>query len=253
MPPIVPLNGHSNIPTNLPLQAIAAREVVPRDIYREAHSVVEDVSVPLQVTEMDQRVAVPQNSAPPEPDVTLPVGDTELVEPDIFTTGEVHLIASPPWPERRRAYLITRISSVVLHVLLIAAISLQARLFPKHEPTAEEVDIARKQLTLLLPPGAFESSQPSSKPVQRPPAVHVDPRVLRKVAPPVVQPSPAPTPAPAPPKPVKELPSAPIPQKNAVAPEPQTTAPAPKSDTPKAGLKLETPDTPVPRPNLQLP
>src|ERR1700730_11165704 len=251
MLPIVPLNGHSNIPTNLPLQAIAARVVVPRDIYREAYSVVEDVSVPLQVTEMDQRVAVPQNSAPPEPDVTLPVVDTELVEPDIFTTGEVHLIASPPSPEKARADLITRISSVVLHVLLIAAILLQARLFPKHDPTAEEVDIARKQLTLLLPPGAFESSQPSSKPVQRPPAVHVDPRVLRKVAPPVVQPTTAPTPVPA--NPLKELPSAPIPQKNAVAPEPQTTAPAPKIDTPKAGLKLETPDTPVPRPNLQLP
>src|SRR3981081_4874023 len=105
MLPIVPLNGHSNIPTNLPLQAIAARVVVPRDIYREAYSVVEDVSVPLQVTEMDQRVAVPQNSAPPEPDVTLPVVDTELVETDIFTTGEVHLISSPPSPENARADL----------------------------------------------------------------------------------------------------------------------------------------------------
>ena len=184
---------------------------------------------------------------------TLPVVDADLVDPDIFTTGEAHLMVSPPSPEKARADLITRISSVVLHVALIAAILLQAKLFPKHEPTAEEVDIARKQLTLLLPPGAFESSKPSSRPVQRPPAVHVDPRVLRKVAPPVVEPTPAPTPAPVPAKPLKELPSAPIPQKNAVAPEPQTTAPAPKIDTPKSGLKLETPDTPLPRPNLQLP
>jgi outer membrane biosynthesis protein TonB len=249
MLPIVALNGHSSIPTNLPLQSIAARVVVPRDIQREAYSVVEDVSIPLQVTEMDQRIAVPQNSAPPEPSATLPVVDTELVDPDIFTTGEVHLIASPPSPEKARSDLITRISSVVLHVALIAVILLQARLFPKHEPTPEEIDIARKQLTLLLPPGAFESSKPSAKPVQRPPAVHVDPRVLRRVAPPVVQPAPAPVPA----KPLKELPSAPIPQKNAVVPEPQTTAPAPKVDTPKPGLKLEAPDTPLPRPNLQLP
>src|SRR6202047_3717608 len=251
MLPIVTLNGHSNIPSNLPLQSIAARVVVPRDIQRQAYSVVEDVSIPLQVTEMDQRIAVPQNSAPPQANVTLPVVDTDLVDPDIFMTGEVHLVASPPSPEKARADLITRISSVVLHVLLIAAILLQARLFPKHEPTAEEVEIARKQLNLLLTPGAVESSQPPSKPVQRPPAVHVDPRVLRKVAPPVVQPTPAPTPVPA--NPLKELPSAPIPQKNAVAPEPQTNAPAPKIDTPKAGLKLETPDTPLPRPNLQLP
>jgi outer membrane biosynthesis protein TonB len=253
MLPIVALNGHSNIPTNLPLQSIAARVVVPRDIQREAYSVVEDVSIPLQVTEMDQRIAVPQNSAPPEPSATLPVVDTDLVDPDIFTTGEAHLMVSPPSPEKARADLITRISSVVLHVALLAAILLQARLFPKHEPTAEEVDIARKQLTLLLPPGAFEASKPSPRPVQRPPAVHVDPRVLRKVAPPVVQPTPAPTPAPVPAKPLKELPSAPIPQKNAVAPEPQTTAPAPKVDTPRPGLKLETPDTPLPQPNLQLP
>jgi hypothetical protein len=250
MLPIVTLNGHSNIPANLPLQSIAARVVVPRDIQREAYSVVEDVSIPLQVTEMDQRIAVPQNSAPPQANVTLPVVDTDLVDPDIFMTGEVHLIASPPSPEKARADLITRISSVVLHVALIAAILLQARLFPKHEPTPEEVDIARKQLTLLLPPGAFESSKPSPRPVQRPPAVHVDPRVLRKVAPPVVQPTPAPA---VPAKPLKELPSSPIPQKNAVAPEPQATAPAPKIDTPKPGLKLEAPDTPVPRPNLQLP
>ncbi len=252
MLPIVTLNGHSNIPSNLPLESIAARVVVPRDIQREAYSVVEDVSIPLQITEMDQRIAVPQNSAPPEMSTRLPVVDTDLVDPDIFMTGEVHLIASPPSPEKARADLITRVSSVALHVLLIAAILLQARLFPKHEPTAEEVDIARKQLTLLLPPGAFESSKPSSKPAARPPAVHVDPRVIRRVAPPIPKPAPTPAPTPVPEK-AKELPSAPVPQTHAVAPEPQTSAPAPKIDMPKPGVRLEAPDTPVPRPNLQLP
>jgi TonB family protein len=254
MLPIVTLNGHSSIPSNLPLESIAARVVVPRDINREAYSVVEDVSVPLQITDMDQRIAVPQGSAAPEPTASLPVMvDTELVDPDIFMTGEVHLIASPPSPEKARADVITRISSVALHVLLIAAILLQARLFPKREPTPEEIDIARKQLTLLLPPGAFESSKPSSRPVQRPPAVHVDPRVLRKVAPPIETP-PVPTPAPAPEKPVRELPSSPVPQPHAVAPpEAAPSSPAPKMETPRPGLKLENPETPLPRPNLQLP
>jgi TonB family protein len=251
MLPIVTLNGHSSIPSNLPLESIAARVVVPRDIQREAYSVVEDTSIPLQVTEMDQRIAVPQNSAPPEPGATLPSVDTDLVDPDIFMTGEVHLIASPPSPEKARADVMTRVSSVALHVLLIAAILLQAKLFPKHEPTAEEVEIARKQLTLLLPPGAFESSKPSSRPTPRPPVVHVDPRVLRRVAPP--EPTPAPAPAPVPEKPARELPSSPVPQPHAVAPEPQASAGAPKIDTPKPGLKLEDPETPLPRPNLQLP
>jgi TonB family protein len=256
MLPIVTLNGHSSIPSNLPLESIAARMVVPRDILREAYAVVEDLSIPLQVTEMDQRIAVPQNSAPPQTSAVLPVVDTELVDPDIFTTGEVHLIASPPSPEKARADLLTRISSVALHVLLLAALLLQARLFPKREPTPEEIDIARKQLTLLLPPGAFESAKPSSRPAQRPPAVHVDPRVLRKVAPPI-QPTPVPTPAPAPipERPARELPSSPVPQPRAVPAEsqPQQSAPVAKMDNPKPGLKLETPDTPQPRAQLQLP
>ncbi len=44
-----------------------------------------------------------------------------------------------------------------------------------------------------------------------------------------------------------------MPQPRAVAPEPQTTAPAPKVENPKPGLKLEAPDTPQPRRELQLP
>jgi outer membrane biosynthesis protein TonB len=251
MLPIVTLNGHSSIPSNLPLESIAARVVVPRDISRQAYDVVEDTSIPLQITDMDRRIAVPQNSAPPETDVTLPVVDTDLVDPDIFTTGEVQLMASPPSPEKARADLITRISSVALHIALIAAILLQAKIFPKHEPTAEEVDIARKQLTYLLPPGAFENSKPSSRPVQRQPAVHVDPRVLRKVAP-TPTPVPAPAPTPTPEKP-RELPSTPTPQPRAAPPDQQVAAVAPKVDTPQPGLKLETPDTPQPHHDLQLP
>ena len=252
MLPIVTLNGHSSIPSNLPLESIAARVVVPRDINREAYSVVEDVSVPLQVTEMDQRVTVPQGSEPPQPGAVLPMIDTELVDPDVFMTGEVHLIAPPPSPAKARADLITRVWSVALHILLIASILLQAKLFPKREPTAAEVDIARKQLTLLLPPGAFESSKPSSRPAPRPPAVHVDPRVLRRVAP-TPTPVPQPTPAPAPEKPARELPSAPVPQPHATPPQPQPDAPVAKMDNPKPGLRLETPDTPQPQPHLQIP
>ena len=36
MLPIVHLNGNSAIPTNLPLESIAARVVVPRDVNRKA-------------------------------------------------------------------------------------------------------------------------------------------------------------------------------------------------------------------------
>src|SRR5256886_17304160 len=93
-----------------------------------------------------------------------------------------------------------------------------------------------------------ESLKPSTRPVQRVPKVHVDPRVLREVAPPI-----APTPAPQPERPVRELPNAPVPKPNDAQPDPQPSAPAPKTDAPKPALKLEAPDTPQPQHGLILP
>jgi TonB family protein len=248
MLPVVQLNGHSTIPSNLPLESIAARVVVPRDINREAYGVTEDHSTPLQPTELDERITVPVGAAPPaiiEPMTAPP--PTDLVEPDIFTTGEVNL--APPEPEVKSKWQITtRISSIAAHALLLALILLQAKLFPPHVPTQAEIDLARKQLVYLLPPGAFEPSKPSPRPAQPSPKVRVDPRVLREVAPPI-----APAPAPQPERPVKELPSAPVAKPNAVMPDPQPSALAPKTDAPKAPLKLEAPDTPQPKGSLVLP
>jgi hypothetical protein len=252
MLPIVPLNGQSTIPTNLPLESIAARVVVPRDVSREAYSVREDLSTPLQPTDLDERITVPAGAAPPsviEPMTVPPPPD--LVEPDIFTTGEVHLAVPEQQKEEKAKWqIVTRFSSVVFHVLLIGAILLQSKLFPPHEPTQTEIELARNQLKLLLPPGAFEPSKPPARPVQPSPKLHVDPRVLREVAPPI---QPTPVPAPQPERPVKELPSAPVPKANAGLPEPTPSAPVPKTEAPKPVLKLETPDTPQPQHRLLLP
>src|SRR5256885_14988361 len=100
-------------------------------------------------------------------------------------------------------------------------------------------------MTILLPPGAFETPRPTPRLRERPPeAVRVDPRILRKVAPP--EPKPEPTPPPKQPERiVKELPSAPVPQPNATPP---VETPAPKAEAPKQPLKLETPEE-QPRPN----
>jgi hypothetical protein len=244
MMPIVPLDGHSKIPTNLPLESIATRVVVPRDVNREAYNIKEDYSAPLQPTDMDSRIAVPQGAAPPaeiEPFQSLP---TELVDPDVFMTGEVHLIA--PGQKEDKWQVITRISSIGFHILLLLAIIFQSKLFPPHGPTPEEMELARRQMTVLLPPGALEALKPTTRPGPPAPRVRVDPRVLREVAPPIL---PAPAPAPQPERPVKELPSAPVPKQNAVQPTPQTDAP-----TAKAPLKLDdVPDTPKPQHGLVLP
>ncbi len=250
MLPIVQLNGQSSIPSHLPLESIAARVVVPRDVNREAYGVREDFSVPLQPTDLDERITVPVGAAPPlviEPMRLRPPVD--LVEPDIFMTGEVQLATPEQKDESAKWQLTTRASSVIFHVLLISLILLQSKLFPPHEPTQTEIELARNQLRLLLPPGAFEPSKPSLHPTPPSPKVHLDPRVLREVAP--VEPQPAP--APQPERPVKELPSAPTPKTNTALPDPQPSAPTPKTDAPKPALKLEAPDAPQPQHGLILP
>ena len=248
MLPIVQLDGHSTIPTNLPLESIAARVVVPRDVNREAYGVTEDQSTPLQPTDMDERIAVPLGAAPPEMSEHPLHVPEDLVDPDIFSTGEVQLIVPEQREEKAKWQVVTRLSSIAFHILLFVALLFQSKLFPPREPTQAEMELAQRQMTVLLPPGALESLKPSTRPIQPVPKVHVDPRVLREVAPPIV-----PTPAPQPERPVRELPNAPVPKTNAVQPEPQLSAPTPKTDAPKPALKLEAPDTPQPQRGLILP
>jgi outer membrane biosynthesis protein TonB len=245
MLPIVQLDGHSTIPTNLPLESIAARVVVPRDVNREAYSVTEDHSTPVQPTDMDERIVLPVGSAPPEMSAHPLYVPEDLVDPDIFSTGEVQLIVPEQGDKQSKWQLVTRLSSIGFHILLFVALLFQSKLFPPHEPTQADMELARRQMVTLLPPGTLESLKPSPRPAAPPPRVHVDPRVLREVAPPVI-----PTPAPQPERPAKELPSAPVPKQNVVAPEPQLSA---KLDAPKPAPTLETPDSPQPKAKLQLP
>ncbi|MGC2751448.1 MAG: hypothetical protein WCA40_03700, partial [Candidatus Acidiferrum sp.] len=185
MLPIVVLDGHSNIPRSLPLESIAARVVVPRDINQEAYGVVESTTVPVQPTDMDERIAVPQGAAPPERSeapVTLP-GD--LVDLDVFMTGEVNLLTKPQTEEKTKWDVITRVSSVAFHIVLIAAILLQAKLFPPHPPTQQQLDLANRQLTWIPPESSYSPKPKPAPPAVKTPVVRVDPRVLRNVAPPV--------------------------------------------------------------------
>jgi len=250
MLPIVPLNGQSTIPSDLPLESIAARVVVPRDVKREAYAVQEDLSIPWQPTDLDERITVPVGAAPPaviEP-LTLPP-PVDLVEPDIFMTGEVQLATPEQKEESAKWQIATRASSVVFHVFLIFLILMLPKWFPYRPPTQAEIELARNQLRFVLPPGAFEPSKPSLSPRPPSPQVHLDPRVLREVAPPEPQPAPAPQPE----KPVRELPSAPVPKADTSPPDAQPSAPAPKTDAPKPPLKLEAPDAPQPQHGLILP
>jgi len=238
MLPIVPLDGRTNIPSSLPLESIAARTVVPRGIKREDFSIEAPSNLPLQPTEMDERITVPQGAAPPE--IIAPsenILPAEIVEPDIFLTGQVNLLTETRTEDRAKSDLARNISSVVFHILLILAIIVEPKVFPARPKTQDELDLARRQMTLLLPPGAFETAKPTPRRERPAETMKVDPRIIRKVAPP--EPTPAPPPPKQPERVVKELPSAPVPKPN-VVPPPDTT-PA-KTDAPKQPLKLETPD-----------
>jgi outer membrane biosynthesis protein TonB len=237
MLPIVPLDGHSTIPSSFPLESIAARVVVPRDVKREDFVVEEKSHLPLQPTDLDERITVPQGAAPPEIIAPLENVPSDLVDADIFMTGEANLLVTPRTDAKAREDLVTRVSSVIFHILFIAFIVLEPKIFPPHVPTQAEMDLARRQITILLPPGTLDA--PKAAPRPKEPTVRVDPRILRQVAPPEPQPAPAPVPKP-PERVVKDLPSAPVPKPNVAPPtqQPDTVA---KAETPKPPLKLETP------------
>jgi len=242
--PIIELDGKSNIPRSLPLESIAARVVVPRDVNQEAYGVKEDHSTPVQPTDMDERIVMPKGAAPPERSQGPLVPTADIVDLDVFMTGEVNLLTKPKTEEKTKWDVITRVSSVAFHIVLIAFILLQAKLFPPHVPTQQEIDLANRQLTWIPPESSYA---PKPKPQPRPaeaPAVHVDPRTINKVAPPAPQP-------PKPERPKVELPDAPTPKVQQQTPP--LEVPTAKPDAPKPPLKLDTPDMPKPQHGLVLP
>jgi len=246
MLPIIELDGKSSIPRSLPLESIAARVVVPRDVNQEAYNVTESTSTPIQPTDMDERIAIPRGGAQLEMTQGRLIPPADIVDLDVFMTGEVNLLTKPPSEEKTKWDLITRVSSFAFHIMLFATIILWAKFFPTRPPTKEEIDLANRQLT-WIPPESSYAPKPKAepRPAAPPPAMHVDPRVIKKVAPPVPQPAPRPEP------PKRELPDAPAPKVQQTPPE--VAAVVPKSDAPKPPLKLETPDMPKPQHGLVLP
>lgn len=247
--PIVSLNGHSTIPSNLPLEAIATRVVVPRDLNIEEVQRPDESQLPAQPTELDERITVPQGALPPEELPEMPPVSEDLVQPDIIQTGELSFLPSEQQQKRPLGEIIVAVASLLLNVLFIIAM---VQILAYRSRSHEVDEIGRRQISVLLPPGALESLKPSAPPAPKP-TVRVDPREIRRVAPTITPPVQPPPPPPEPqPQPKKELPSAPTPQPN-VAPPPPKPADGNKADLPKPSIKLETPNMPVPQQGLILP
>ena len=248
--PLVPLDGKSSIPSNLPLESIATRMVVPRDLNVEAVQKQDESTLPPQPTDMDERITIPIGAAPPEELPPLPPVSEELVEPNVINTGEVSFLQPEDRDYRGRDERIQTLVSTIVYALLLLSLPFTPKLFKPHVLTTEEQDIARKQMTVLLPPGALESLKPAPPPAPHE-AVRVDPKVIKKVAPPAPTPPPPPAPTPEPPK--RDLPSAPTPQPNVAVQQPPPNPVPSQGDLPKPQAKLESPDMPVPEKGLILP
>jgi hypothetical protein len=251
--PVVPLDGRSNIPASLPLDSIAARVIVPRDLKWELIQREERATARVIPTEMDARIAIPSGAVSTGAMQPIEHLAFDLVDPGVLTTGEVHLLASEKQEKAARWSLITRLSSGLLHALVILAVVLQPKLFSQQEPKQEDMEIARRQLSyVFLPPYVKNIPKVMNPNEPRSEKMRIDPRILRKIAPPEAPPQPLPGP-PEPERVVRDLPNAPVPQPNAVQPSPQPVPAAPKTDLSRPSAKLETPDQQKPARGLVLP
>lgn len=246
-----PLDGRTSIPQHLPLGVLVDRTLVPRGMPANPMARPEQMPAQLPLDILDSRVLVPAYVEPLSPDeieeLERPREMTEdlreIIEPDIFTTGDANLLIEPEEKRDPRSDLLTRVLSVLVHVGLIIFLIFTPKMFPPHVPTQQEIDRARQQLTYILPPEAPSVPKPPS------PRVRIDPKTLNRIAPPEQpQPAPAPPPPTAAVRPPADLPEAPKPHLP-VNPAPLQPTPAPSQLEPVKPNPQQSPN----RLNLQLP
>ncbi len=248
--PVNPLEVRSNIPAHFPLDVLAERYLVGREALAGKLEMPAAGEI-LLPTEADERMAVPVDAHPAKfaSEASLPIEvlqQEDLVTPDVFTTGQVQFlpkqVSEPPkeWGWRSPA------SSLVFHIVLVATIVGLAAIVPHHEPTQAELEAASRNLGIMYMPGSlFNQPKLAPRPQVQSDKLRVDSELLNKLAP-NIMPSPLPgsvtPPQVVPPKPMRELPSAPVPQIEQPLGRPvDRSQPAPRFDAPKP-----VPDAPTP-------
>ncbi len=118
-----------------------------------------------------------------------------MVPPDIMSTGEVSLLTPDMGMRKSTEDQVKQALGMVAYLVVLALLVFEPQIFGPHKLTKEQEEIGRRQMTVLLPPGALDALKPSAPPAPHE-AVRVDPKVLKKVAPPRIEPPPPPAPAP---------------------------------------------------------
>ncbi|MBI1750021.1 MAG: TonB C-terminal domain-containing protein [Acidobacteria bacterium] len=247
--PIVPLDGRSSIPSHIPLEVLGGRIVVPRDMPATPLETRSAIPSHVPLTVLDSRVAIPKDARPAELSMGARVplrALRDMVEPDVLLTGEVNLMSQPVEEREVDNRWLSQTGTLLFHVLLVTFAVFWPSLFPPRMPTQSELELASRSLGMVyLPPSVRDVAPYVPRAAPPSPQMRIDPRILRQIAPPNVEPSPLPGPPES--KPQRELPAAPAPQVPA-APERQLRA-----ETPREPLRLESPGAPKSSSPLLLP
>jgi outer membrane biosynthesis protein TonB len=185
--PPVELDTRSNIPLHVPLEVLGKRMIVPRDMPAtplETRSSL-PTHVPLKV--LDSRVVVPKGARAPEIVERKPLPAAEVLPQDIFTTGEVQLLA-PVEEETTGLHVLEnwagKSGSILAHALLIVLVLLQPRLFPFQPHSEEQNELASRNLGITyVPPAPLEPVPVIPVPPQPRQQIHIDPRLFQRTNP----------------------------------------------------------------------
>jgi len=252
--PVVPLDAKSFIPTHVPLEVLGERILVPRDTPVVPLVQPREGVPPRPSSRLDSRITVPRDARPAELKIAASLPPQmlgEMVEPDIFTTGEVTLMARPIDEVAPRWGWQAIASSILFHAVFIALLLLQPKLFPYRPPTEKEVEMAHRSLGLVYipPPPPITQLPPSAVPPP-PPKIRIDPRVFERIAPPDQEASPNPGPG------ALEGPRA---ERDLTAPPPRSSGAEPgggretkEAEPPREVARFEPPKAPEPIPGLTL-
>ena len=233
-PNLPKLDGRTTIPSHLPLDVLVDRTLVPRSMPAKPIERFEPITQSVPIAILDSRVVVPAFVEPAAPEAIKEFQHApqmtpdlrEVIEPDIFITGDANLLIQPEEKQDPKWDALMRVVSVVVHVAVIAFVLLWPKIFPYHGPSAEDIALAQKELNFVyLPPEKPVPAAPTPK-------LNINRETLNKVTPPIVNaPPPEPAPNPLQPKPTPELPEAPTPHVQTLpsqpAPNQVPTQPAP--------------------------
>ena len=245
-----PLDGKTNIPAHMPLGVLVETMLVPRGMpvkpIERSVQTQEQGAMALEV--LDSRLVVPAHvnvMEPEEREEFAPI-DAEkfrdVIEPDIFLTGDANLLIEPEEKRDANWELIRLVISIGAHVVLILFLVFAGRII---KPTAPLITQEDKDLGLLYLPPPPTVRPPTPKLPKIDPRLLTPPPVERLALPEPVQPPPPPQPV----KPPPDLPEAPTPRN--VLPTPSTPQPPQVAQNTPPPSQLE-PIKPQPKGHLDL-